>query len=487
MRLVVGRGAALSESIRNGGGLCGETIIGGTGREAPRGPVGREVDRGRGQGTPIARVEVAVGGADAIHGGDDVAIGVITRVDRDGALRRIAAIAVGRDGRCHARYRRGCSRRGPLVVHKVFALPDMGDGAAAVETIHFAVCDLVDSVIAGGVRGGIRPLLLHRRPVGTGDLFALQVVIAVAQAGAQTVIIIGVISLDPRRGSKAPTFHVRGFRRDGRNQAGDIGDIEITIARTGRGVIAGIGGFGLLQQRSRTAVAAVDVLLVQLARVEVAAIAAAGGPAFGAEVGILGQVARWAGDIDNVEAAKLGVVEVLPVAVLPPAIGGGNVVVAHAILIAVLAVLVGITEIGILAVVAARRFGEAIGIGGNGGGLGEAAAGAAVGADGSDLRHDLHAPHLVVGVVIVRAAAAVAGMQGTVERIIAIIGDGTLLVFDGGRAMRVVVGKGIGDESAHAGVAVQVTGQVEPVRLHTILTPFLIGVQDVEVRVFQLL
>ena len=286
LRLVIGGGAALAESIGNGGGLRGETIIGGTGGEAPGSPVGREIDRGCTRRAAIVCVEVAIGGADAVHGSDDVAIGIITCVGGDGALARIAAIAVSGNGGCHTGDRRGCSRCCPFVVHKVFALPDMSDGAAAVETIHFAVRDLVDGVIAGSVRGGIRPLLLHGRPVGTGHLFALQVVIAIAQTSTQAVIIIGVISLDPRRGRKAPTFHVRGFRRNGRNQAGNIRDIERTIARTGRGVIASIRGCGLLQQGSG-AVATVHILLVHLPGIKVAAIAAACGPALGTEIRIL--------------------------------------------------------------------------------------------------------------------------------------------------------------------------------------------------------
>jgi hypothetical protein len=54
----------------------------------------------------------------------------------------------------------------------------------------------------------------------------------------------------------------------------------------------------------------------------VAAIAAAGGPPFGAEVKISRQVVGRVGGIDGIEAAKLGVVEILPVAVLYSIIGG---------------------------------------------------------------------------------------------------------------------------------------------------------------------
>ena len=113
--------------------------------------------------------------------------------------------------------------------------------------------------------------------------------------------------------------------------------------------------------------------------------------------------------------------------------------------------------------------------------------GAAVLTRGRDRGHDLLAPGMLIRVGVGGAAAAaiaIVGVYRAEEGIVAVIGDAAAAVLDAGGAVRIVIGGAVGDRRCpHAGIGVQVAGQVLPVGLGVVGRPVLVVVTTVIVAI----
>lgn len=198
--------------------------------------------------------------------------------------------------------------------------------------IEFAVVDLIDMIVGDAasrlVIDLIGPFFRQGGTITTADHVLQQVVIdgGVEDQPAAAQIVIGVVVLHPRRVCVVGPgpFRVGRFGAQHHHFTGVICRIEQPVA--------GVDGAPWswpwdaripvldtpLDQAIGDLIAPVRILLVERPGIVVEAIGLRGIPRFGAIVIVRRQISFGIGGIDDVEAAKLAMIVILPIAVRVP-------------------------------------------------------------------------------------------------------------------------------------------------------------------------
>src|SRR5581483_8430848 len=224
-----------------------------------------------------ADIDRGIGHAHSIDRRYSVLVSVVAGVGgrQRTALARARGAAVRLNSGRQARRRAGNAGLLTLVIGRRRTLPDVPAAVVRLTLDHLidrVIDPTIDRLITAGPRIG--PLFGQRIHIGVqvaaGDRLLDQIVVmacAFLLAAAGGVIVVGVILLQPRRALRG-TLKGRHARREHHRLAGRItlqGGIAITGNARPAATLARISIDRLLQERPAGAVAAIDLLIEQLA------------------------------------------------------------------------------------------------------------------------------------------------------------------------------------------------------------------------------
>src|SRR5581483_5612534 len=291
----------------------------------------------------------------------------------------------------------------------------------------------------------IGPLLRDGRGIAAADHLLQQVVIPEDEPTGRIVIIIGVIMLGLRcvAVAGATALIVGADAGEQHGLAGRIDPAEVAIAGimlAGRaGLIGIIVDQALDQHAILELVAPVAILLVELTAQVVLRGSLIGPKPERAELVLRHQVRRGFGDVDHIEAPKLGMIVILPIAIGLPSIAPWAEGIAHTVAIAACWRTAG------------AHFGEPIMVLRRGRSQPARAAVLTHLGDGGD---DLCAPGEAVHIGV---AAGTIAVIITVGRVVAISAIAAI-----GRAIGIVMGRLVADGLSRTQWPVVVTAQIAP-------------------------